>query len=154
MEIDRDLIIDRVSFLVTPLIEVAGFELVDLELVGRQNNYSLRFLIDKPGGVALKDCVAINHEVSNLLDVEDPIPSRYTLEVSSPGLDRPFKKTRDYQRAIGKPVKIIFVNDFDQTKSLIGHLVGIEDGIVKISNHKEDYNIRLECIKKAQLDLG
>jgi len=153
MEIDRDLIVQRVASLVLPIIDESGFELVDLELVGRQGSYVLRIFIEKPGGVSINDCVEINRELSCLLDLEDPIPSRYTLEVSSPGLDRPFKTTRDYQRALGKRVKVLFVGENGGTVSLIGMLEGIKNGTVEITSGEEKHCIPFECIKKAHREL-
>ena len=153
MEIDRDSIVLNVSEIVRPLVDEAGFELVDLELAGRQGSYVLRLLIEKPGGVTINDCVEINHELSCLLDMEDPIPSRYTLEVSSPGLDRPFKTTRDYQRALGKWVKVISEDGDGGSVTHVGCLEGIEDGTVEIACGEERHRIPVESIRKAHREL-
>ncbi len=153
MEIDRDSIVLSVSSLVKPLIDEAGFELVDMELAGRQGSYILRILIEKPGGVTINDCVEINRELSCLLDMEDPIPSRYTLEVSSPGLDRPFKTTRDYQRALGKWVKIVSDDVDGESVTHVGCLEGIENGAVEIVCGEERHRIPVESIRKANREL-
>lgn len=153
MEIDRDLIVQRVSSLVKPMVDESGFELVDLELAGRQGNFFLRIFIDKPGGVSINDCVEINRELSCLLDLEDPIPSRYTLEVCSPGLDRPFKTMRDYQRALGKYVKIVYVDRSGGTVTLVGFLEGIGNGIVEIVCGEEKHCIPIEGVRKAHREL-
>ncbi len=153
MEIDRDSIVLNVSEIVRPLVDEAGFELVDLELAGRQGSYVLRLLIEKPGGVTINDCVVINLELSCLLDMEDPIPSRYTLEVSSPGLDRPFKTTKDYQRALGKWVKVISEDGDGGSVTHVGCLEGIEDGTVEIACGEERHRIPVESIRKAHREL-
>ena len=153
MEIDRDSIVLNVLSLVRPLVDEAGFELVDMELAGRQGSYVLRLLIDKPGGVTINDCVEVNRELSCLLDMEDPIPSRYTLEVSSPGLDRPFKTTRDYQRALGKWVKVISVDGDGGSVTRVGSLEGIEDGTVEIACGEERHRIPVDSIRKAHREL-
>ena len=153
METDRDSIVRNVSTLVRPLVDEAGFELVDMELAGRQGSYILRLLIEKPGGVTINDCVAINRELSCLLDMEDPIPSRYTLEVSSPGLDRPFKTERDYQRAVGKWVKVVSGDGDGGSVTRVGLLEGIEDHTVKIVCGEEKYRIPVASIRKAHREL-
>ncbi len=153
METDRDSIVRNVSSLAMPLVDEAGFELVDMELAGRQGSYILRLLIDKPGGVTINDCVAINRELSCLLDMEDPIPSRYTLEVSSPGLDRPFKTERDYQRALGKWVKVVTDDGDGGSVTRVGCLEGIEDGAVEIVCGEEKHRISFASIRKAHREL-
>ncbi len=153
MEIDHDSIVQSIDSLARPLVDVAGFELVDLELAGRRGSYVLRVLIEKPGGVTINDCVEINRELSCLLDMEDPIPSRYTLEVSSPGLDRPFKTTRDYQRALGKWVKVVSDDGRGGSVTRMGCLEGIEDGTVEIACEGESHRIPVESITKAHREL-
>lgn len=153
METDRDSIVRNVSSLARPLVDEAGFELVDMELAGRQGSYVLRLLIEKPGGVTINDCVAINRELSCLLDMEDPIPSRYTLEVSSPGLDRPFKTERDYQRALGKWIKVVSGDGDGGSVTRVGRLEGIGDGTVEIDCGEEKHRIPVSSITKAHREL-
>lgn len=88
------------------MVTSVGMELVDIEYVRRGRDAILRLYIDKEGGVTLDDCADISREFSVLLDVEDIIPVRYTLEVSSPGLDRPLRRLEDFQRFIGRLAKI------------------------------------------------
>lgn len=153
METDRDSIVRNVSSLARPLVDEAGFELVDMELAGRPGSYVLRLLIEKPGGVTIDDCVAVNRELSCLLDMEDPIPSRYTLEVSSPGLDRPFKTERDYRRALGRRVKVVSVDVDGGSATRVGRLAGIADGTVEIDCGEETHRIPVASIRKAHREL-
>ncbi len=153
METDRDSIVRNVSSLARPLVDEAGCELVDMELAGRQGSYVLRLLIEKPGGVTINDCAAINRELSCLLDMEDPIPSRYTLEVSSPGLDRPFKTERDYRRALGKWVKVVSLDGDGGSVTRVGRLEGIEDGTVEIVCGDEKHRIPVASVRKAHREL-
>lgn len=153
METDRDSIVRIVSSLAGPIIDEAGFEQVDLELAGRQGSYVLRLLIDKPGGVTINDCARVNRELSSLLDLEDPIPSRYTLEVSSPGLDRPFKTERDFRRALGKRVKVISADENGGSVTRVGLLEGIEAGTVEIVCGEEKHRIPVASIRKAHREL-
>src|SRR6266540_305093 len=95
----------------------------------------LRIFIDKVGGVTLDDCTAVNRELAQVLDVEDFIAATYTLEVSSPGLDRPLKSEADYARYTGKLVKIrtfelLPDDDGNKRKTFLGELIGLEDGVV------------------------
>ena len=154
METDRDSILRNVSSLASPIVDEAGFEMVDMELAGRPGSYVLRLLIDKPGGVTINDCVEINRELSGLLDLEDPIPSRYTLEVSSPGLDRPFKTERDYLRALGTRVRVVAEEeDGAGPVTRIGRLEGIENGTVEIRCGEERHRIPVGHIRKAHREL-
>jgi ribosome maturation factor RimP len=150
---EREVIIDRVRELAEPLITDAEMELVDVEFVGGHGNYILRVLIEKPSRVTLDDCVVINRELSELLDIEDPIPYRYTLEVSSPGMDRPFKTVRDYERAYGKLVKLTTRAPVDGTNVHVGRLEKCEDGAVTIMIDDTMRHIPLEMIQKARREL-
>ena len=94
--------IQLVERLLQPILDEMGIELVDLEFKKAGRSYILRIFIDKPGGINLDDCAEVSRELSVQLDVEDCIPGRYTLEVSSPGLDRPLKKEQDYVRFQGR----------------------------------------------------
>jgi len=98
---NREEIQTNVTTLVTPVAESLGIEVVDVEFVTAGRSKVLRVYLDKPGGITLDDCADVSRELSALLDVEDFIPGRYTLEVSSPGLDRPLKKPSDFVRFKG-----------------------------------------------------
>ena len=96
----------RVRSLVSEPIQHAGLRMVDLEYRREAGGWTLRLYIDKQGGVTLEDCQKVSHEIGTLLEVEDPIPNHFTLEVSSPGLNRPLKTEEDFQAAMGRLVKI------------------------------------------------
>ena len=147
-------IIDRIERIIEPTVNNLGFDIVRVLLSG-DHNPRLQIMAEPLDGRAMSvdDCAAISRAVSALLDVEDPVSSAYTLEVSSPGLDRPFKTTRDYQRALGKRVKVLFVGENGGTVSLIGMLEGIKNGTVEIISGEEKHCIPFECIKKAHREL-
>ena len=93
--------------LVTPILEARGFELVDVEYIKEGSNYYLRVYADKPGGININDCVDVSRQLNPLLDpYEKEFPDTYILEVSSPGLLRPLKKDKDFERNIGKMIEI------------------------------------------------
>ena len=112
----KDLYESKTEELVTPLIEQNNFELVDIEYVKEGSNWYLRVYIDKPGGINVDDCELISRALSDKLDEEDFIDDAYILEVSSPGLGRPLKKDKDFERSLGEDVEIKLYRMKDGTK--------------------------------------
>ena len=108
--------------LLQPLVDAHGFELVEVESVKEAGNWYLRAYIDKPGGIAVDDCEVISRALSDKLDEEDYIEDSYILEVSSPGLGRPLKKDKDFQRSIGKEIEVRTFRAIDKQKEFIGIL--------------------------------
>ena len=109
--------------LLQPLVDAHGFELVDVEYVKEAGNWYLRAYIDKPGGIAVDDCEVISRALSDKLDEEDYIEDSYILEVSSPGLGRPLKKDKDFQRSIGKEIEVRTFRAIDKQKEFTGILI-------------------------------
>src|SRR5262245_757681 len=97
----------RVRSLAEDAIARAGYELVDVEYRREPGGWTLRLLIDKDGGVTLGDCERVSREFGIILEVEDPIPNRFNLEVSSPGLNRPLKKENDFVAATGRLIRVV-----------------------------------------------
>src|SRR6266581_1845351 len=127
----------RIAELAQPLLDSLGTELVDLEYRREGRAMVLRLFIDKPGGITLDDCASVSRELSEILDVEDFIIDHYTLEVSSPGLNRPLKKESDYIRYQGKLVKVRTFEQYPDDhgnlrKTFLGELLGLADGMVRI----------------------
>ena len=108
--------------LLQPLVDAHGFELVDVEYVKEAGNWYLRAYIDKPGGIAVDDCEVISRALSENLDEEDYMEDSYILEVSSPGLGRPLKKDKDFQRSIGKEIEVRTFRAIDKQKEFTGIL--------------------------------
>src|SRR5947208_854838 len=119
---------DRVRRLIQEVIEGQGYELVDLEFKGAGKSSILRIFIDKPSGISHTDCGLVSEQVGTVLDVEDLIPSSYTLEVSSPGLDRKLVKDSDYTRFDGKLARIQTRMPINQQKVFRGRLQGLHAG--------------------------
>ena len=117
--------------------EGCGFELVDVELKRAGGGAVLRLFVDKPGGIGLSDLQSVSEEVSAILDAEDPIEGTYTLEVSSPGLDRPLKGEADYRRSVGKLAKVSSYETVDGRRHWTGRIVSCEDGVVVLDLEKE-----------------
>ena len=109
-----------------------GLSLVDVELKGGRSNSLLRVYIDKPGGVSHADCQLISEQLSAILDVEDPFPGRYVLEVSSPGLDRKLVKPSDFAYFTGRRARVVLREPVDEERVFEGRLAGFEAGRVRI----------------------
>lgn len=150
--------IQRVEELLQPILLEMGLELVDLEFKKAGRSHVLRVFVDKSGGVNLDDCADLSRELSVQLDVEDCIPSKYTLEVSSPGLDRPLKKEQDFIRykgklAVIKTTELMKDEKGSPRKTFLGVLAGVEGGFVHIQL-KEGALARIpfDLIAKAHLE--
>ena len=114
-----------------------GFELVDIEVKRAAGSHLVRLFVDKPGGIGLDDLQSVSEEVSAILDVEDPIESTYTLEVSSPGLDRPLKGEADYRRYQGRLARLSSYEPLEGRRHWTGRIVSVEAGIVSLSLENE-----------------
>lgn len=127
---------ETVTSMAKPIVEGLGFELVDVEYVREGSQWYLRILIDKPGGITLDDCEAVHKPLSDKLDEVDPIPQAYMLEVSSPGVERPFKTARDFEKAIGEQVQIRFYKPVDGSKTVEGILEAYDGQNVTVTVDK------------------
>ncbi len=123
--------------LVLPIIEANRFELVDVEYVKEGGNWYLRAYIDKPGGITVDDCEIVNRALSDLLDEKDFIEESYILEVSSPGLGRPLKKERDFERSLGEKVEIRTYRMVEKQKEFCGILKAYDKDAVTIVTEEE-----------------
>ena len=121
-------ILERLDEIVTRVAASEGLELVEVEYRGSPNNRILRIFIDKPGGVTLADCENVSHQVGAIIDVEDVISERYTLEVSSPGLDRKLLKPQDYERFAGKKARVKLRHPIEGRSNFTGRLAGLDQG--------------------------
>ena len=126
-------VVDRINEAVSPILWTLGLELVDVVCVGQGPRSVVRVFIDKPGGVTVDDCERAHKALGPALDVADPFPHAYTLEVSSPGLDRPFKRIQDYRRAVGKQVSIKLRAPIDGQWRVVGRLTGVGDQAVTVA---------------------
>ena len=119
--------------LLEPIVAEAGFELVDVEYVKEAGTWYLRAYIDKPGGITVDDCEAVSRRFSDILDEKDYIEDSYIFEVSSPGLGRPLKKEKDFQRSLGEDVEIRTYRPIDGQKEVEGALKAFDKNTVTIA---------------------
>ncbi|MGN0142396.1 MAG: ribosome maturation factor RimP [Roseburia sp.] len=122
----------RTEELITPILERMQFELVDVEYVKEGGTWYLRAYIDKEGGITVNDCEAVAREMNEILDREDYVEDSYVFEVSSPGLGRPLKKEKDYQRSMGKELEIRTYRAIDREKEFYGILKAYDENSVTI----------------------
>ena len=144
---------DRVKRLIQEVVEGQGYELVDVEFRGAGKNSLLRIFIDTPAGVTHGDCELVSEQVGTVLDVEELIPFSYTLEVSSPGLDRKLVKESDYTRFEGKLARIQTRIPLNQQKVFRGRLQGVQDGKIRLELPKGNVlDIPLDVVEEARLE--
>lgn len=145
-------IVRRVWAELGPELAGLGFDLIEVEFGRHGSSGLLRLFIDRPGGVTLDDCAAASRVAGALLDRSDPIESEYMLEVSSPGIDRPLRRMKDFERFTGEAVKVRTSTSVEGRKKFSGRLAGISDGMIEIESDGATYRIHLENVKQANLD--
>jgi len=138
--------------LLEPGIASMGYELVGIEYQsGGKGGGLLRVYIDSEQGITADDCQKVSYQVSGVLDVEDPIPGHYTLEVSSPGLDRLLFKETDFERFAGQLAKVRMAFPVDGQRKFSGRLAGMQDGNVLLVQDDEELSLPFEQIEQARL---
>lgn len=146
-------LLQEVRQVVEPILESQGLELVDLEYQRESQGWVLRIYLDREGGVSLDDCAGVSHEVGAVLEVKDLIPSSYILEVSSPGLTRPLKKPEDFNKFRNQMVKIKLYEPLDGRRNFKGTLLGLEGDRVRVEVEQQVYELPLQRIAKANLEI-
>jgi len=129
--------LDKIRGVAERVTSGRGYELADVELKRERGGTLVRLYVDKEGGIGLEDLQAVSEEVSAILDAEDPVPTAYTLEVSSPGLDRPLKTEADYRRFLGRLARLSTYEPVEGRRHWTGRLASFEDGVVGVTLEKE-----------------
>jgi ribosome maturation factor RimP len=142
---------DRLIALFEPVLSEAGYELVEVEFVPGQGGGTLRVYIDAPDGIDLDDCEAASHAISDLLDADDPFPGAYSLEVSSPGLDRVLRTPEHFARFVDSRVKVELLVPRDGRKRYTGVLRRADDESIDLDVDNFSVSIRLAEIGRARL---
>ena len=138
--------------LLEPTVEGLGYELADLELKIGGRDGVLRLFIDKPGGViGLEDCEAVSRQVSAYLDVEDPLPAHYVLEVSSPGLDRKLTKAEHFQRFMGEDVRVKLRFPLAGRRNFRGALKSATAELIEVEVDGESHILQIATIESVRL---
>ncbi|GAB2789969.1 ribosome maturation factor RimP [Halomonas shantousis] len=137
--------------LIEPVVSAMGFELWGLDYFAQGKHSRLVIYIENPSGITVDDCASVSRQVSGVLDVEDPIPGEYRLEVSSPGMDRPLFTLDHFDRFRGSDVQLKLRTPFDGRRKFQGRLVGIEGDEVLLHLGEEEYCFPIESIEQARV---
>ena len=142
----------KILALIEPVVTGLGYEFVGAEFIGQGRDALLRVYIDAEGGVLVTDCSKVSHQISGVMDVEDPISGQYTLEVSSPGLERPLFKLAHFTQFIGKVVKLELTQaTMEGQKRFTGDILQVKGEVVHVHVDDEEIEIPFAMIKKARL---
>lgn len=151
-------VIEIVEELAAPIVAELGLELVEVEYVKEGKNWFLRVYLDKDTGVDIEECGTVSEKLSEKLDELDPITHNYFLEVSSPGAERPLKKAKDFEKAIGKNVHVKTYEPIDGEKAFEGQLLAFDGNIVtievKIKTRRKTVEIPYEKVASARLAIS
>jgi ribosome maturation factor RimP len=143
---------DKLESLLAPLVEDLGYEYVGIEYQPNPKNRLIRLYIDRPEvGIGVDDCERVSHEVSALLDVEDPISSQYTLEVSSPGIERPLFTGAQFARFVGENARVIMAIPVESRRKFKGRIVSADDERVILEVDGERHELIVADMQRASL---
>jgi ribosome maturation factor RimP len=147
----RPVILSRIEEIAQRVALSEGIEVVEVEVKGGGKNQFVRISIDKPEGVTHADCELISHQVGAILDVEDVLSSHYTLEVSSPGVERKLSKPGDFERFQGKKAKVTLREPVENQRHWEGTLAGFADGVVSLEAAGRQIRFPFDQVEKANL---
>lgn len=150
----KEVLVENILKLAKPIVEELNYELYHVEYVKENDEYYLRIYIDKPDGISLKDCEAVSRQMSDVLDVEDPIKDPYFLEISSPGLNRGLYTEEHYNRFKGRLVFVKFDKSISGKKNIKGILVDINEDslIIKEEDQEIEFSVPKDKIKTVNLE--
>ena len=143
--------LEQLQAMLAPVVESLGYECWGVEFISQGRHSLLRVYIDHANGILVDDCEAVSRQVSAVLDVEDPISSEYTLEVSSPGMDRPLFTLEQFAKHVGEQVKIKLRSPFDGRRNFQGLLRGVEDQDVVVLVDDHEFLLTIDLIDKANI---
>lgn len=143
--------LEQLQAMLAPVVEALGYECWGIEFISQGRHSLLRVYIDHANGIQVDDCEKVSRQVSGVLDVEDPISSEYTLEVSSPGMDRPLFTLEQFAKHAGEQVKIKLRSPFEGRRNFQGLLKGVEEQDVIVQAGEHEYLLPVDSIEKANI---
>ncbi|MBN2097295.1 MAG: ribosome maturation factor RimP [Candidatus Omnitrophica bacterium] len=150
----NELLSEQVKQAVLPVLDKENVELVELQLNRGKKRLLLRFLVDRPGGITLDECAHLNREIGRIFDQQNVVQDSYILEVSSPGLDRPLKSTRDFQRAQAKLIRVVLHQELNRQNVWKGRLVEISEKEIAVQTEDgASQRIPRELIARASVEV-
>lgn len=137
--------------LIEPIVEGLGYECVGIDYNPHPKHGLLRIYIDSENGILVDDCTKVSHQVSGVLDVEDPIQGNYQLEVSSPGADRPFFKISQFERYIDSTVLVNLFKAISGRRKITGRIVKVDNEIITLAEGEQTYEVPFDAMSKVRL---
>jgi ribosome maturation factor RimP len=137
--------------LIEPIVEGLGYECVGIDYNPHPKHGCLRIYIDSENGILVEDCSKVSHQISGVLDVEDPIQGNYQLEISSPGADRPFFKISQFEQFIGSTVSVNLFKAINGRRKIIGRIEKVEDDIITLQEADQIFEVSFNAMSKARL---
>jgi ribosome maturation factor RimP len=141
----------EINLLVDPIVKSMGFVFWGLSYVSQGRHSTLRIFIDHENGIDVDDCAKVSRQISSVLDVEDPITQEYTLEVSSPGMDRPLFTLAQYQDSVGQWIELKLRIPFEGRRNFKGPLAAVENDEIVIQVDQHEYLLPFEIVEKANI---
>ncbi len=142
---------EGLATLFEPIVEGLGFTLWGVEYRHSQHHAMVKIYIDHEDGITVDNCSDVSHQISGILDVEDPISVAYTLEVSSPGVDRPLMKKEHYLKYVGQEIKVRLSWAVNERKNFLGKLTEVGEDDITINVDGENFQLPLNAVKRANL---
>lgn len=142
---------EHLVLLIEPIVEGLGYECVGIDYNPHPKHGLLRIYIDSENGILVEDCTKVSHQISGVLDVEDPIQGFYQLEVSSPGADRPFFKVSQFEQFIGSTVMVHLFKAIHGRRKITGLIEKVEDDVITLSEAGQFFDVPFNAMSKARL---
>lgn len=134
-----------------PVVNGMGYDLIEIEHFPSPKHGVLRLYIDKEEGITIDDCSDVSRQISALIDVEDPVRGQFNLEVSSPGMDRPLRRVKDFQRFTGAKVKLKTIMPLDGQRNFSGRLLEADEESLTIETDTEEITLPMNALEKARV---
>lgn len=141
----------RLTEMLQPAVDALGFELLGIEYIPSGNHSKMRVYIDHENGITVDNCADVSHQIGAILDVEDPISNEYTLEVSSPGLDRPLFTLEHFAKVVGETVNVKLNVPQDGRRNFKGDLLRIDDDMIVVEVDNQEFSLLIDNVAKANL---
>jgi len=151
--VSREIIRKKVMELAREATEIAGVELFDVELLGQRGKMIVRVTIDNEQGIGIKDCERVSRQLEALLDVEDLVQGSYTLEVTTPGLDRPLRGIEDFERFRGRQARVVTTERIDNQTFFIGRIKTVKGSTIVLELENKEVEIPYKIVSKARLEI-
>lgn len=142
---------EALEAMIRPAVEAVGYEMLGVEFISAGKHSILRVYIDSPQGITVEDCARASHQISGILDVEDPIPGEYRLEVSSPGVDRPLFTAAHFAQFVGQEAKVKLQTAIDGRRNFKGRIVAVKNEVIVLEVDGVEIEFDIHMVERANL---